>query len=55
MRNLLVLIAILFICLTTSCYQRTCPTYTREFKEAPRERQVEQVEEEVSEQNDRNV
>ena len=48
MRNLVVLVAIVFACLISSCTQRTCPTYTKGIKEAPQEQQVEAKE-------DRNV
>ena len=40
MRNLVVLIAIVFTCLMASCTQRTCPTYTKGIKEVPQEQQV---------------
>jgi len=40
MRNLVVIIAIVFTCLAASCTQRTCPTYTKGIKEVPQEEQV---------------
>ena len=40
MRNLMVLIAIVFTCLIASCTQRTCPTYTKGIKDVPQEQQV---------------
>jgi len=40
MRNLVVVIAIVFTCLAASCTQRTCPTYTKGIKEVPQEEQV---------------
>ncbi len=40
MRNIVVVIAIVFTCLAASCTQRTCPTYTKEIKEVPQEQQV---------------
>lgn len=40
MRNLVVLVAIVFTCLMASCTQRTCPTYTKGIKEVPQEQQV---------------
>jgi len=40
MRNLMVLIAIVFTCLVASCTQRTCPTYTKGIKDVPQEQQV---------------
>lgn len=40
MRNLVVIIAIVFTCLVASCTQRTCPTYTKGLKEVPQEQQV---------------
>ena len=46
MRNLIVLIAIVFTCLVASCTQRTCPTYTKGLKEVPQEQQVKAQEEE---------
>jgi len=39
MRNLVVIIAIVFTCLAASCTQRTCPTYTKGLKEVPQEQQ----------------
>ncbi|MCK5104983.1 MAG: hypothetical protein KAI29_21815 [Cyclobacteriaceae bacterium] len=39
MRNLVVVIAIVFTCLA-SCTQRTCPTYTKGLKEVPQEQPV---------------
>ena len=45
MKNLLVIIAIVFTCLAASCTQRTCPTYTKGIKDVPQE-QLEQVEQE---------
>ena len=44
MRNLIVIIAIVFTCIVASCTQRTCPTYTKGLKEAPQEQQVKAVE-----------
>ncbi len=41
MRNLIILIAIVFTCLAASCTQRTCPTYTKGIKEIPQKQQVE--------------
>ena len=46
MKNLVVLFAIVFTCLVTSCTQRTCPTYTKGIKEVPHNQQVELQEEE---------
>ena len=43
MKNLLVIIAIVFTCLAASCTQRTCPTYTKGIQENSPEQQ-EQVE-----------
>jgi len=40
MRNLVVAIAIVFTCLTASCTQRTCPTYTKGIKDVPKQEQV---------------
>lgn len=40
MRNLLVLLAIVFSCLAASCTQRTCPTYTKGMKDIPQQQQV---------------
>ena len=40
MRNLVVLLAIVFTCLLASCTQRTCPTYTKGIKDIPQEQQV---------------
>jgi len=45
MKNLVVVIAIVFTCLAASCTQRTCPTYTKGLKEVPQEQQdAQQVE-----------
>lgn len=44
MRNIVVVIAIVFTCLAASCTQRTCPTYTKGIKEIPQEQQVIAVE-----------
>ena len=52
MKNLVVLIAIVFTCLVSSCYQRTCPTYTKGLEEAP---QQEQTQEQTSEQAEERV
>jgi len=41
MRNLVVVIAIVFTSLAASCTQHTCPTYTKGLNEAPQEQQVE--------------
>ncbi len=46
MRNLVVIIAIVGTCLVASCTQRTCPTYTKGFNEAPQEQQVKAIEKE---------
>lgn len=40
MKNLVVVVAIVFTCLMASCTQRTCPTYTKGIKEVPQEEQV---------------
>ena len=42
MKNLVIVIAIVFTCLAASCTQRTCPTYTKGLKEVPQEQQQEQ-------------
>lgn len=44
MKNLVVVVAIVFTCLIASCTQRTCPTYTKGIKEVPQEEQVKSVE-----------
>ncbi len=48
MKNLVILIAIVFTCLAASCTQRTCPTYTKGIKDVPQE-------EEVSVEKDKNA
>lgn len=40
MKNLVILIAIVFTCLAASCTQRTCPTYTKGIKDVPQEEEV---------------
>lgn len=40
MKNLVVIIAVVFTCLAASCTQRTCPTYTKGMKKAPQEQIV---------------
>lgn len=40
MKNVLVIIAIVFTCLAASCTQRTCPTYTKGIKDVPQAEQV---------------
>ena len=40
MKNLLVLIAIVFIFLASSCMHRTCPTYTKGIEDVPQQEQV---------------
>jgi len=40
MKNLWIIIAIVFTCFAASCTQRTCPTYTKGIQEVPQEEQV---------------
>ena len=40
MRNIVVVIAVVIICLAASCTQKTCATYTKGIKKAPQEQQV---------------
>jgi len=40
MKNLIALIAIVFICFASSCMHRTCPTYTKGLKDVPQSEQV---------------
>ena len=46
MKNLVVLFAIVLISLAASCTQRTCPTYTKEIRDIPQDKQVEVLSEE---------
>jgi hypothetical protein len=43
------IISIVFICLVSSCTQRTCPTYTKGIEEVHQEQQVQVIVEENQE------
>ena len=47
MKNLFLIVAIVFACLAASCTHRTCPTYTKGLQDVQQNEQVEVEKERV--------